>query len=227
VTEALRYDALLFDFDGVIVESVDIKSAAFSTLYAEYGEAVGAAVRAYHAAHGGVSRYEKFRHFDTVLLGLPAPSAVRERELDERFSALVLAAVVAAPLVDGIAAVLDYHLPRIPMYVVSGTPELELATIIERRRLGHYFQRLCGSPTDKVTHVADILATGGHTPERTLVIGDAFTDYAAAVSNGTHFLGRVRSGTPNPFPARVAVVEDFSRCPGCCLNGWGARTDGI
>lgn len=221
MTAAPLYDVLLFDFDGVIVESVDIKTAAFGTLYAEHGEAICAEVRAYHSAHGGVSRYEKFRYFDTVLLGLPAPSAAREHELDERFSALVLAAVVAAPLVCGIAAVLDYYLRRAPMYVVSGTPEIELTTIIERRGLGRYFQRLCGSPVDKLTHIADILAAGQHAPERALVIGDAYTDYAAAAGNGTHFLGRVAPGVPNPFPSQVAVVEDFDHCAGGCLDGWG------
>jgi len=37
VTAASPYQALLFDFDGVIAESVDIKTRAFAELYQEYG----------------------------------------------------------------------------------------------------------------------------------------------------------------------------------------------
>jgi beta-phosphoglucomutase-like phosphatase (HAD superfamily) len=224
VTIVPGYEALLFDFDGVIVESVDIKTSAFEALYAEYGEQVVSAVRAYHLAHGGVSRYAKFRHFDTTLLGLPPPCPARERALDERFSALVLEAVVVAPLVAGVSAVLDYYLPRVPMYVVSGTPQDELATIVARRRLGHYFQRLCGSPTTKDIHVATVLAAARHAPERTLLIGDAMTDYAAAISGGTHFLGRVAPATENSFPESVAVIADFRGCPNGSLDGYGLPT---
>ncbi|MCX5934210.1 MAG: hypothetical protein NTU99_05390, partial [Pseudanabaena sp. LacPavin_0818_WC45_MAG_42_6] len=52
-----RYDAIVFDFDGVLVESVDVKTQAFGTLYAEYGDLIVEQVKAYHLLHGGVSRF--------------------------------------------------------------------------------------------------------------------------------------------------------------------------
>lgn len=33
----MKFDAIVFDFDGVLVESVDVKTQAFATLYSEYG----------------------------------------------------------------------------------------------------------------------------------------------------------------------------------------------
>ena len=56
-----RFDALILDFDGVVLQSVDVKTRAFTELYAEHGPEVVAKVVAHHLVHGGVSRYEKFR----------------------------------------------------------------------------------------------------------------------------------------------------------------------
>jgi beta-phosphoglucomutase-like phosphatase (HAD superfamily) len=43
-----KYDAIVFDFDGVLVESVDVKTQAFGALYAEYGDRIVEQVKAYH-----------------------------------------------------------------------------------------------------------------------------------------------------------------------------------
>ena len=48
-------DAIIFDFDGVLVESVDVKTNAFAMLYAEHGPDVVKRVVAYHQEHGGIS----------------------------------------------------------------------------------------------------------------------------------------------------------------------------
>ena len=47
---------IFFDFDGVLVESVEIKIHAFRKLYAEHGENVVEKVLAHHMEHGGISR---------------------------------------------------------------------------------------------------------------------------------------------------------------------------
>ena len=46
----------MFDFDGVLVESVDLKTRAFAALYAEHGTEVADAVVAYHLQHGEIGR---------------------------------------------------------------------------------------------------------------------------------------------------------------------------
>ena len=52
--------AVIFDFDGVIVESLDVKADAFRSLFADHPEHVDQIVRL-HRENLGVSRYEKFR----------------------------------------------------------------------------------------------------------------------------------------------------------------------
>ena len=52
--------AIIFDFDGVIAESVNVKTEAFASLYEPYGKDVVNKVEQHHLANGGVSRFEKF-----------------------------------------------------------------------------------------------------------------------------------------------------------------------
>ncbi len=51
--------AIIFDFDGVILESMDVKTKAFALLFKDYPEHLPA-VLALHQTHGGMSRFEKF-----------------------------------------------------------------------------------------------------------------------------------------------------------------------
>ena len=53
---------IIFDFDGVISESVGVKADGFAMIYKEYGTNIVDKVLNHHYANGGVSRYEKFRY---------------------------------------------------------------------------------------------------------------------------------------------------------------------
>ncbi len=204
------WQAIIFDFDGVVVESGDIKTQAFADLYHPHGEAVAAAVVQYHRLHGGMSRYQKFRYFQQYLLGKPPLTPGEEQELDQQFSARVVEAIIASQAVPGADEFIRQEAARIPLFVASGTPETELNDIVTRRGLAPYFTGVRGSPTSKQALIADILSTHALTPERVLMIGDALIDYQSAQLNGVAFLGRVRAGDDNPFPPQVKTVADLS-----------------
>lgn len=81
--------AIIFDFDGVILDSVDIKTKAFARLFEEHGPEVVEQVVADHLAQCGISRFRKFAHIYENILHRPMPDGESER-LGEKFSALVL-----------------------------------------------------------------------------------------------------------------------------------------
>lgn len=204
------WEAIIFDFDGVVVESGEIKTQAFANLYREYGETIMAEVARYHVLHGGMSRYEKFRYFQRHLLEKPPLTAEEEHQLDKRFSELVVEAVIASEAVAGAAELIRKEAGRIPLFVASGTPEMELNTIVSRRGLAPYFTAVRGSPTPKQRLIADILSAHALVAERVLMIGDALIDYQSARVNNVSFLGRVRPGDKNPFPEHVDILPDLS-----------------
>lgn len=207
-TTASMIEAVFLDFDGVIVESADIKTAAFHAMYRAYGEAVVERAVAHHRANGGISRRKKIRHCHRTLLGIELADTDLDR-LCHRFSVLVEDAVVEAPLVPGASDFLASHHRRLPLYVVSGTPETELLRIVERRNLGRFFAEVHGSPREKPPIIQGILAELGLTPEQTLFVGDARTDYDAAEACGVPFVGRVGADGFNPFPPQTRVVRDL------------------
>ena len=54
---------IIFDFDGVIAESVQVKTDAFAALYAVNGKDIVKKVINHHEANGGMSRFEKIKHY--------------------------------------------------------------------------------------------------------------------------------------------------------------------
>ena len=66
--QRIMVKAIIFDFDGVLVESVDIKTRAFARLFeSEENDAVKEIVN-YHLGHAGVSRFEKFKYIYNNIL---------------------------------------------------------------------------------------------------------------------------------------------------------------
>ena len=198
----------MFDFDGVLVESVDTKTRAFAALYAEHGPEVVERVVAFHLRHGGLSRHEKFRYGHEVVLGRALSQAESER-LAERFAERVVDAVIAAPWVPGAREFVEAHWRELPLFIVSGTPEDELVAIAERRGMARYFAGVFGSPAKKDELLRALLARRGVAPGHTLFVGDSITDYDAARAAGTAFLGRVPAGAASPFPAGTETAPDL------------------
>ena len=203
------WQAIIFDFDGVVVESGKIKTQAFAELYRPYGEDIVAAVVQFHTQNGGMSRYRKFHHFQEHFLSKPPLTEAEEKQLDIRFSELVVEAVIAAEAVPGAVELIRQQSGRIPLFVASGTPETELKVIVERRGLTPYFTEVRGAPALKKTIIAEILSAHALSPESVLMIGDAMADLEGAQANNTAFLGRIYPGDPNPFPEHVEIVPDL------------------
>ena len=206
-------DAIIFDFDGVLVESVDIKTQAFAALYADHGEKIVAQVEDYHLRHGGQSRFEKFRYFQAEIVGGPPLEDSDVADLASRFSRLVIDRVVLAPMVRGAQEFLDQCRSRMPLFIVSGTPTSELAEILERRELRQYFRDFKGSPGTKAEHVRELLREYEIDAGRCVVFGDAMADYGGAVANDVKFLGRVAENDENRFPGDVTTFVDFLHLP--------------
>ena len=184
------FRGIVFDFDGVILESADVKTEAFVELYAGHGAAVVARVREHHLANLGISRFKKFAWIAENVLGRPLSDA-DSAALGQRFTDLALARVLAAPFVPGVEAALAALTARgLAMFVASGTPHDELHMIVKHRGLAPAFREVHGAPREKPEIVGDVLARHGLAPAEVLFIGDGMTDYKAARQAGTEFLAR-------------------------------------
>lgn len=182
--------AVFFDFDGVIVESVDIKTKAFTELFGAEGPDAVRQVVAYHLDNAGVSRFDKFHYIYREILKRPLTDEEFKR-LCDIFSGLVVDGVATAPYVEGAIEFLEEYSSAYECFVVSATPQQEMEEIIRRRGLVSFFTGIYGAPNKKADVVRKVLAANGTNPADAVYIGDAMSDYEAARDNGLHFIARI------------------------------------
>ena len=193
-----KFKNIFFDFDGVLVESVRVKADAFYTLYEPFGEVVATKVKQYHYQNGGLSRFDKIAFCHKKLLGLSLSKEELTSKAQE-FSKLVLQGVINSPEVSGAHAFLKKYSPDMGLWIITGTPTLEIQTIIKARNMTHYFNGLYGSPESKTHWANHILDVYDLSPNETVFIGDAIQDQKAAENTGVSFILRETPDNQNCF----------------------------
>ena len=181
--------AIIFDLDGVIIESAGIKTETFRALFADYPDKLPE-IMTYHEKNAGISRYVKFRYFYEHILDKEL-TPKKEKELGAQFSQIALEQILKAPLVTGIEEFLKKNLKSYLFFIASGTPEEELKYILRQRKLAGYFQGAYGTPDTK-TEITRRILTEYRLPAREAVfIGDAESDLTAAADTGVTFITRI------------------------------------
>lgn len=178
---------IVLDFDGVVVESNEIKNRAFSEMfngYSRYEE-----IMQYHRSHNHVCRQDKFRHILGNILGQPFEN-MDITKMAERFAQLTRQKIIECPFVPGAEDFIAYFSPLVSLYIASATPADELRIIIEARKLSGYFKGIYGAPTEKARMFVDIFKKEEINPGGLLFIGDSKEDHDVAVDLGLQFIAR-------------------------------------
>ena len=199
-----NYSAFIFDFDGVIKDSVKVKSEAFVQLYASEGKEFQRKVEEYHLANGGVSRYVKFKVWNEWLGRSTSEEAIEE--LANKFAQLVIDNVVESPYVNGALEAVEAAKDRALAFIATGTPDNEINLILNQLELDEYFREVHGSSRKKFVIVKDILERFHLNPSEVLFIGDAQTDYHAALENGLDFYLRKTDYNSDWFEGKQGIT---------------------
>lgn len=187
------YTTLVFDCDGVLLDSNKVKTEAFYRATLPYGEAVARAMVDYHVTNGGVSRYKKFAHF----LEQIAPSDDEQRNPAEQFPDLgVLLQAYAGYVREGLLScemapgleTLREQTPNARWLIVSGGDQAELRDVFARRGIADWFDGgIFGSPDTKDEILSrELSACNIQRPG--LFLGDSRYDYQAASAAGLDFI---------------------------------------
>lgn len=183
-----KYKAFFFDFDGVIVDSVNVKTDTFAEIYRPYGEKVVSQVISHHISHGGISRYEKFRYYHESFLKKQISEAEVE-ELAQKFSNLVTQKVIEAPFISGAPEFLELvKAKNKKLFVISATPENEIKEIVKQKNLTQYFTDIKGSPLKKDKNLKFLIDTYNLKISECIYFGDSEQDLNAAVSLNITFV---------------------------------------
>lgn len=204
---AVNYQAVFFDFDGVILDSVHVKTKAFAKMFRSCGAEIEKKVIDYHLENGGVSRFDKFRYYYKNFLD----KMITDEEvlkLSSKFSDMVVHDVIDSEFIEGAYETLTaLHRSETPMYIVSGTPHDEIQVIVKQKGLSHFFIGVYGSPRKKWEITKEILSDKAYDASQCLFIGDAMSDYNAALKTGMQFLGIAPKNKISPFPESTKVLN--------------------
>lgn len=198
--------AILFDFDGVIVDSVNIKTEAFRELFSDEKEHIQKIVD-FHLANGGMSRFKKFEIIHRDILKKPF-SGKQSKELGVQFSKLVEQKVKECSYMPGAFEFIQKYSRQIPLFVASGTPQDELQSITAQRGLTMYFKEIHGTPRSKPEIIRDILKRYDFNVAEMPFVGDSINDYKASVETRSPFYGYLLEGTGS-FPPDINVIHSF------------------
>ena len=193
ILNASEYQTLVFDCDGVLLDSNRVKTEAFRIAALPYGTTAAERLVQHHVENGGVSRYKKFEHFLEKIVPVTTVLDGASRDLPD-YDALLSA--YAAAVHDGLRTCavaegleqLREKTPHARWLVVSGGDQAELRGVFDERGIADYFDGgIFGSPDAK----PEILARGianGNIQHPAVFLGDSQYDYQCAKAAGLDFV---------------------------------------
>lgn len=179
---------IFWDFDGVIKESVSVKSDAFEKLFQPFGIEIAKKVKRHHEKNGGMSRYKKLPIYLDWAGKEPSESLVSEYE--KKFSDLVINEVINSPWVSGVLEYLKIHANKQKFFIVTATPHQEILLILKELQIKELFEEVIGSPISKQVAISQLINKYSISTDEAIMIGDSSNDYYAAIKNEVQFILR-------------------------------------
>lgn len=180
---------ILWDFDGVIMDSMPIRNRGFELVLSDYPKEEVKELMKFHLNNGGLSRYVKFRYFFEEI----RKEYVSEDEVSvwaSRFSKVMRKNLTDNKLlIKDTCNFIKENYTTLEMHIVSGSDQEELRFLCKKLDMDSFFISINGSPTPKIDLVANLLRDFGYRKEDTLLIGDSLNDYEAAKQNKIDFFG--------------------------------------
>ena len=129
----LNYEHIIFDCDGVILDSNKIKTNAFKKLFHENPKCLIDKIVTYHKNNGGKSRYMKIKYFYENLL----KKKLSKKHLKNQakiYGKISLNDLKESNFIPGLIELLIFLKKKNKnLYVVSGSDEIDLIKILKYR----------------------------------------------------------------------------------------------
>ena len=183
-----KYKTIVFDCDGVVLDSNVIKTEAYFRTAKTLGatDVQAQALVDYHVSLGGISRYHKFDYYIREILLQPVTETAIQALLDN-FSKELEAGLMQCELAKGLFE-LRTATPNTNWLILSGGDQQEIRTLFVKRKIDQLFDGgLFGSPNNK----DEVLARekeNGNIQLPALFLGDSKYDFEAADRAGLDFI---------------------------------------
>ena len=165
-----HFDAVIWDFDGVIIDSDLVREEGFRYALRHYDIPSVNHLIDYHKKNGGFSRYVKFSYFFEKISGMSEYKKELAWALDD-FSDFVTSRLISKDRliksnIEGIEFLKGYDIIQL---LVSASDQNELRELTKELEIACLFSDILGSPTPKVENVANLIDHFGLNKSRTLL----------------------------------------------------------
>ena len=211
---------VVFDFDGVLVDSNAVKRQAYHDIFASTAGSEPV-VESVLESNTDDDRFGVIRSILQRLrldAGAPGRLDLLVTEYSDRYNAICEEHAATCPEIPGASAALSRLARRHPLYVISATPEDPLRRIVKRRGWTGYFRDVLGRPRTKSENLARVIRAEGIEGGEIVFVGDGRRDLDAARQAGCRFVG-VRNGFNDFDPAGLTMLDDLTRLPALVETG--------
>ncbi len=143
---------IIFDFDGVILDSVDLKNQAFEKIVENYNPNIKKKFINFHLKNLGISRKIKLKFLEKLLV---KNQLVYNDKISKNFDKIMNNKLKKATLIPGVRSFIVRH-KNLNLFISSGTPERDLKKKCIEKKISKYFKKIMGTPRSKNQHILSI-----------------------------------------------------------------------
>lgn len=185
---------LVFDCDGVILNSNQLKTDAFRAIALPLGQKAADELVRYHLLNGGMSRYQKFFYFIEQIVpkyignsNLSSSDYPTIENLSVNFANHIRGGLMNCDIASGLKE-LRKVMKKTSWIVVSGADQEEIRNVLNKRGVAHYFDAgIFGSPDNK-DQIFKRELNSGLIAHPAMYLGDSFYDFCVAQRVGVDFI---------------------------------------
>lgn len=180
-----RVKVIVFDFDGTLIQSNELKHKAYFKLFPN------------NPVHEGIIQdvlsecFEESRYviLEKILERLGFKGNIRREVngLAQQYNDVVTTGAKTCPEIIDAEEVVKVLSTRYKLYLSSTTPEESLKEILTFRDWDKYFQGVFGYPRLKEESLLEIMEKEKVSPQEILVVGDGYSDLLSARKIGCRF----------------------------------------
>ncbi len=179
---------VVFDFDGTLVKSNEIKRRTFYEVTKNLVDADILLDKILSYPDSG----DRYDIFDTLIIELKLDREVfvSASKLSDSYTKICEYEISRAPEIKGaVKTIKELRSLGVKIFISSATPEITLQKIIDMRGWKEMIDMALGSPDSKTDHLQTILTENKYSISEVVYVGDSEIDRDAALLVGCRFVG--------------------------------------